>query len=97
MMLRDISGDPPESDRVVEDEVSEESPMLVTARWVVRKVEPIPLQVLPEELGSQGVVLGSVLGAAVDALEGSTDRVVRISVAELHRWCSDLRGYLAEV
>lgn len=69
---------------MVENEVREESAVLVTAGRIPRKVEAVALEILPEELGGQRVVLGSVLRASLGAFESASDRIGRIGVAELH-------------
>jgi len=83
-MLGCVPGDPLERHCVVENQVGKEAPVLVAAGRIVRKVEPVHLEVLPEQLGRQGVVKGPVLDAAVGALEGPSNRIARFPMAQLH-------------
>lgn len=94
MVLGRVPSDPMEGNGVVEDEMSEETPVLVAALRVTRKVEPIPLQVLPEQFGRQRMVLGPVLSATIDTIEGSSDRIAGFLVAELHDLPRDIGAYL---
>lgn len=80
-MERGVPGDPLEGEGVIEDQVGEEPAVLVTAGRVVRKVEPVVLQALPESLGGQGMVLSVILRTTVRALQGPADRVRRFPVA----------------
>jgi len=77
--------------------MGEEAPVLVASWRIVRKVEPVDLEILPEQLGCQGVVEGPVLNAQVGALEGPSNRIARFPMAELHDRPKDPRRYLAEV
>jgi hypothetical protein len=96
-MERDVPRYSLERDGVVEDKVGEETAVLVAPGRVVRNVEPVPLEILPKQLRSQRMVLGSVLDAAVGTLERPSDRVVRLPVAELHDRGKGPGGYLDEV
>ena len=97
MVLERVPADPVERDRVVEDEVGEEAPMLIALGRVAHEIEPIPFEVLPEQLGSERMVLGPILGAPVGAFERAPDRILRPRVAKLHAECRDARRYLAAV
>lgn len=69
---------------MVKDEMGKEAPVLVAARRIVRKVEPVPFEILPEQLGRQRMVLGPVLRTTVGAFEGPSDWITRFPVTELH-------------
>lgn len=69
---------------MVEDEMGEESAVLVAARRIMGEIKSIPLEVFPEKLGRKGVVLGPVFGATFRAFEGSSNRVAGFRVTELH-------------
>jgi len=97
VVLGGVPGDPVERDRMVEDKMGEEAPVLVAARRIIRKVEPVPLEILPEQLGRQRMVRCPILSTTVGALEGPSDRIARFSVAELHGRPRDAGMYLAEV
>jgi hypothetical protein len=60
---------------MVEDKVGEEAAVLVAAGRIVRNVESILLEVLPEQLGGQRMVLGSISGATIGTLEGPSNRI----------------------
>lgn len=84
VVLSGVPADPAESDRVVEDEMGEESPVLVAPRRVMRKVESVPLEILPEQLGRQRMVRGTVLRTAVGAFQRPSNRIARFPVTQLH-------------
>lgn len=77
--------------------MGEEASMFIAARWVIGKEETVALEIFPEQLGRQGMILGAVLSASIRYPEGSSDRITRFRVAKLHYRPNDSRGYLAEV
>ena len=77
--------------------MGEETTVFVATWRIVRKVEPIPLEILPEQLGRQRMVLGPILGVTVGTLEGASNWIARFPVAELHGRPGDAWRYLAEV
>ena len=84
MVERRVPGDLTKGHRVVQDQVGEEATVLVASRRIVRKVEPVSLEIFPEQFGRQRMVLGPVLGATDRAFEGSSDRIGGFLVEELH-------------
>lgn len=81
MVERGVTHDTVERDGMVEDEVGKEPPVLVGFRRVVRDVEPVTLQVLPEQFGGEGMVLSVIPRTARRALQGASDGVLRFPVA----------------
>lgn len=84
MVLRGITPNPIQGYGVIKNQVSEEPTVLFAPRRVPGEVESIPLEVLPKKLRRQWMVRCSVLGAAVRALEGPTDRIARLWMTKLH-------------
>ena len=84
MVLGRVPSYPVKRNCVIEDEMGKETTVLVGFWWIVREVESVPLEVLPKQLWRQWMVLRPILGATVDALEGSPDRVGGFRVAQLH-------------
>ncbi len=60
--------------------MGEETTVLVAPLGIVRKVEAIAFEILPEKLGRERMVLGPVPGASIDAFKGPSDRIVRLPV-----------------
>ena len=96
MVLHGVTRDPIQRDGVVKDEMGEETTVLIASGRIVRKIEPVPLEVLPEEFGREGMVLSAILRASVDALQGPSDRITRFAVAQLHGVPWDVSVYLAK-
>jgi len=96
VVLYGVARDPIQGDGVVKDQMGKETPVLITPGGIVREIEPVPLEVLPEEFGRERMVLSAVLRASVDAFQGPSDRIARFAVAQLHGVPRDVPGYLAK-
>lgn len=77
---------------MVQDQVGEEAAVLVSLGGVMSELETIPLEVLPEQLGGQGMVLCPILGTPIRAVKGPSDRIGRFRVVQPHDLSRGARG-----
>lgn len=82
-----VPADAAERDRVVKDQVSEEAAVLIAPRGILGEEETVLLELLPEPLGRQRMVLGSVPRTDDRTFQSPTDRIAGGCVAELHAQC----------